>query len=69
MTDIVEKTLDLSEQQKDKTLKILTPKQMLQRFLISLAQLKSDNTSKKLINEVQEIMYSLYQANKITKNV
>ena len=69
MTDIVEKILDLSEQQKDKTLKILTPKQMLQRFLISLAQLKADNTSKKLINEVQEIMYSLYQANKITKNV
>ena len=69
MTDIVEKILDLSEQQKDKTLKILTPKQMLQRFLISLAQLKADNTSKKLINEVQEIMYSLYRANKITKNV
>ena len=69
MTDIDEKILDLSEQQKDKTLKILTPKQMLQRFLISLAQLKADNTSKKLINEVQEIMYSLYRANKITKNV
>ena len=69
MTDIVEKIFDLSEQQKDKTLKILAPKQMLQRFLISFAQVKADNTSKNLINEVQETMYSLYQANKITKNV
>ena len=32
-------------------LKILTPKQMLQRFPIALAQVKADNTSENLINK------------------
>ena len=41
-------------------LKILTPKQMLQRFPIALAQVKADNTSENLINEIRQIIYSLY---------
>ena len=36
-----------------KWLKILTPKQMLQRFSIALAQLKVGNTSKKLLKEIR----------------
>ena len=40
-------------------LKILTPKHM-QRLSIALAQVKAGNTSKKLLNEISQIMYSLY---------
>ena len=37
-------------------LKILTPKQMLQRFPIALAQIKAGNNSKKLLNEIRQIV-------------
>ena len=37
VTNIVEKILNFNEQQKVRRLKILTPKQMLQRLLIALA--------------------------------
>ena len=50
-------------------LKILTPKQMLQRFSKSLAQVKVGNNSQSLLNEIRQIVYSLYQSKKITKNV
>ena len=50
-------------------LKILTPKQMLQRLPIALAQIKAGNNSKTLLNEIRQIVYSLYQAKEITKNV
>ena len=36
-----------------KGLKILTPKQMLQRLPIALVQVKSGNTSKNLLNEIR----------------
>ena len=42
-------------------LKILTPKQMLQRLPIALAQVKAGNNSESLLNEIREIVYSLYQ--------
>ena len=50
-------------------LKILTPKQMLQRFPISLAQVKTGNNSENLLNEITQIVYSLYQSKEITKKV
>ena len=50
-------------------LKILTPKQMLQRLPIALAQVKADNNSESLLNEVSQIVYSLYQSKQITKKV
>ena len=50
-------------------LKILTPKQMLQRLPIALAQVKAGNTSENLLKEIREIIYSLYQSKKITKKV
>ena len=52
-----------------KALKTLTPKQMLQRFPIALAQVKSGNTSENLLNEIGKIIYSLYRAKWITKKV
>ena len=50
-------------------LKILSPKQMLQRLPIALAQVKAGNNSKNLLNEIRQIIYSLYQSKKITKKV
>ena len=48
-------------------LKILTPKQMLQRLLIVLAQVKAGNNSQSLLTEIRQIVHSLYQSNEITK--
>ena len=50
-------------------LKILTPKQMLQRLPIALAQVKTGNNSENLLNEIRQITYSLYQSKEITKKV
>ena len=50
-------------------LKILTPKQFLQRLPIALAQVKAGNNSENLINEIRQIVYSLYQSKEITKKV
>ena len=52
-----------------KGLKILTPKQMLQRLPIALAQVKAGNNSESLLNEIRQIVYSLYQSKQITKKV
>ena len=50
-------------------LKILTDKQMLQRLPIALAQIKAGSDSKGLLNEIRQIVYSLYQSRQITKKV
>ena len=52
---------------KGKGLKILAPKQMLQRVPIVLAQVKAGNNSESLLNEIVQIVYSLYQSKQITK--
>ena len=44
-------------------------KQMLQRLPIALAQVKSGNTSENLLNEIHQIIYSLYGAKETTKKV
>ena len=54
---------------KGEGLKILTPKQMLQRLPIALAQVKAVNTSETLLNEIRQIIISLYRAKQITKKV
>ena len=38
-------------------LKILTPKQMLERLPIALAQVKAGNISENLLNEIRKIVY------------
>ena len=40
---------------------------MLLRLPIVLAQVKSGNTSKNLLNKIRKIIYSLYRAKEITK--
>ena len=52
-----------------KQLKILTPKQMPQRLPIALAQVKVGNKSENLLNEMRQIIYSLYRAKEITKKM
>ena len=42
---------------------------MLQRLPIALAQIKADYNSKCLLNEIRQIVYSLYQSKEITKKV
>ena len=48
-------------------LKTLTPKQIFQRLPKALLQVKAHNNSEKLLNEIRQIAYSLYQSNKLLK--
>ena len=50
-------------------LNILTPDQMLSRLPITLAQLKVGNNSQKPINEIRQLLYSLYRSKKLTKTI
>ena len=52
-----------------KGFKILMPKQMFQGLQIALAQVKAGNNSESLLNEIRQIVYSLYQSKQITKKV
>ena len=52
--------------QKGTGLKILTPKQILQRLPISLEQIKAGNNSQSLLNDIRQIVYSLYQSKEIS---
>ena len=64
-----EKSRRIYESRQGKGLKILTPKQMLQRLLIALAQIKAGDNIEYLLNEIMQIIYSFYQSKQITKNV
>ena len=57
------------DETKRKGLKVLTPKQMLQRLPIALAQAKAENRWESLLNEIRQIVYSLYPSKQITKKV
>ena len=46
-------------------LKILNPKQMLQRLPIALPQVKAGNTSETLLNEIRQIIYSFIDQKKL----
>ena len=51
--DIVETILDFMKQQKGKVVKVLTPKQMLQKI-------PKVHTSQSLLNEIHQFIYYLY---------
>ena len=40
---------------------------MLRRLLIALAQVKTDNTSENILNEIRQIIYSLSQEKEISE--
>ena len=42
---------------------------MLQRLPTALTQIKEGNNSESLLNEIRQIVYSLYQSKKITKKL
>ena len=54
-----------SQQKRNRTL-ILTPKQMLRKLPITLAQIKSDNNSESLLNEIMRFILCINQ-NKLLK--
>ena len=58
IVDIVKKIFDFHKQQKNKETK--TPTLMSGRLLIAYAQVKAGNTSDNLLNEIRQIIYSLY---------
>ena len=66
--DMSELEGDEFAEQPEEGLKILTPDQMLSRLPITLAQLKAGNNSQKLINEIRQLLYSLYRSKKINQN-
>ena len=57
VANLLQKSFILMSNKKVKEFKILTSKQMLQRLPIALAQVKADNTSENLLNEIRQIMY------------
>ena len=54
---------------KGKGLKILTDKQIFNRFPTLLAQIQAGNNSKSLKNELRQILYSSYRSKVLTKTV
>ena len=58
-----------SRANKGERIKILTPNQMLKRLPIALAQIKAGNNSESLLNEIRQIIYSLYRSKEFTKKV
>ena len=69
VTDTVKKILEFNKQQRSKGLKILNPKQILQRLPIALAQIKAGNKFENLLNEIRQVIYFLHWPNKIIKKL
>ena len=63
-----EESAEQRRNQSGQGLKILTPDQMLSRLPITFAQLKVENNSPKLINEIRQLLHSLYLPKKINQN-
>ena len=61
--------LNQLEKQKGKSLKLLTPNQMLSKLPITLAQLSAGNNSEKLKTEIRQLLHSLYRSKKHTKQL
>ena len=50
-------------------LKMLTPKQILQRLPIALAHIKAENNSKSILKGIRQFVYFSHQSKEITKKV
>ena len=68
VVNIVEKLLNFNEQQRQRR-SILTFKQMLHGLPRVLAQVKTGNTSENLLNEIRQLIYSLYWEKEVAKKV
>ena len=70
MLDIVHLIPEFNQlNQSGQELKIRRPNQMFSRLLVFLAQLNAANNSKKLKNEIRQLLYSLYRSKKLTRTV
>ena len=63
------KTRGIGYLKSEPSIKILTPNQTLKRLPIALAQIKAVNNSESLLNEIRQIVYSLYRSKEITIKV
>ena len=66
---MLKRSFDTFKQQSGQRLKILTPKQMIIRLPILLAQLRAGNNSEKLKNEIRQIAYSLHRSKNLSKTM
>ena len=67
---IVQEIFGFNNQNQDgQGLKLLTRNQMLCRLPITLAQLKTGNNSKKLENEIEQLLHSMYRSKKLTRAI
>ena len=64
-----EESVKQGRNQKEVGLTIPTPHQMLDRLPTLLAELKAVNNSEKLINEIRQLLYSLYPSKKLIKTI
>ena len=55
--------------QKGTGLKVVTPNQMLKRLAIAVEQIKAGNNSENFLNEIRQIVYSLYRSKEIIEKV
>ena len=69
MPELEEEFAAEKRNQQGQGLKILTPDQMLRRLTITLALLKAGNNTQQLINEITQLLYSLYRPKKLTKTI
>ena len=70
IVNVVEKILKFNKQnQQGEGIKILTPNQMLNGLPIALAQLNAGNNSKKLKNEIRQLLYSLFRSKNMIKQI
>ena len=60
---------DKEEQEIGKGLKVMTPRQMITRLPILLAQKQAGNNSQKLNNKIRQIIYSLERSKNLSKTV
>ena len=67
LSDMLPLEGDEEEVKGGKRLKVLTPNKLLTRLLMLLAQIKAGSNSCKLKNEIRQVLYLLYQHNKILK--
>ena len=67
--DMPKLEIEESAEQKGQGLKILTAKQLIARLPILLAQLKPENNSQKLKNEIRLLLYSLYKSKNLSKTI
>ena len=55
--------------QQGQGVEILSPKQIISRLPVLLAQLKAGNNSQKLKNEIRQLLYLLYRSKKLSKTI